>query len=158
MKTLVVLSDTHGNRRAIEKLYPLFAENDYVIHLGDGNRDMAEIYRAFPQKTFVCRGNCDFSAPYAQEEWELSVEGVKFFFCHGHSYGVKTTLERLKDEALHRGAKAALYGHTHIARVEEEDGVLLVNPGCAGLYTSQPSYAYIVVNGEKVTATVVPLH
>ena len=55
MKTVVVLSDTHGHRAAIEKLFPLFAENDYVIHLGDGNRDMAQAYAAFPGKTFVCR-------------------------------------------------------------------------------------------------------
>ncbi len=157
MKTMVVLSDTHGSRRTIERLYPLFAENDYIVHLGDGNRDMAEVFSAFPEKTFVCRGNCDFPVSYGREGWELSVEGVKFFFCHGHAYGVKTTLERLKEEALRRGAKVALYGHTHIARTEEADGVLLLNPGCAGLYTAQPSYAYIVVNGEKVTSSVVPL-
>ncbi len=157
MKTVIVLSDTHGHRAAIEKLFPLFAENDCIIHLGDGNRDMAQVYTAFPDKTFVCRGNCDFSAPYARDEWEIQVEGVKIFACHGHAYGVKSDLAKLRSEAARRGARIALYGHTHIASAEEQDGVLLLNPGCAGLYTSAPSYAYLVINGDKITSTVVPL-
>ena len=44
MKTIVVISDTHGHRAGIEKLKPLFAENDYIIHLGDGASDMRDIY------------------------------------------------------------------------------------------------------------------
>lgn len=39
---------------------PLFSENDYVIHLGDGAGDMREVVNAFPEKVFVCQGNCDF--------------------------------------------------------------------------------------------------
>ena len=31
MKSIIVLSDTHGNRAEIEKLYPLFSECDYII-------------------------------------------------------------------------------------------------------------------------------
>ena len=40
MKKILILSDTHGNGKALEKLSPLVAENDYVIHLGDGVGDM----------------------------------------------------------------------------------------------------------------------
>ena len=157
MLSCIVLSDSHGRLKNIQKIRPLFLENGMVIHLGDGNRDMAQAYAAFPGKTFVCRGNCDFSAPYARDEWEIEIEGVKIFACHGHAYGVKTDLAGLRAEAVRRGARAALFGHTHIACDEEAGGVLLFNPGCAGLYTSAPSYGYLVVNGDKITATVVPL-
>ena len=39
MKKIIVISDTHGSTKGIEKLMPLIAENDYVIHLGDGVGD-----------------------------------------------------------------------------------------------------------------------
>ena len=66
MKTIVVISDTHGHRAGIEKLKPLFAENDYIIHLGDGASDMRDIVNAYPEKTFVCQGNCDFFFRFAR--------------------------------------------------------------------------------------------
>ena len=40
MKTMIVLSDSHGNAKGIEKLNSLFAENNYIVHLGDGEGDM----------------------------------------------------------------------------------------------------------------------
>lgn len=158
MKTVIVLSDTHGNHRIIEKLYPLFEENDYIIHLGDGNRDMSEVYRAFPHKTFVCNGNCDFETPYSRNEWEVQIEDVKLLACHGHKYRVKSTSDFLKEEARARGCSVALYGHTHRAEVEEEHGLTVMNPGNGQRYSATPSYGYLVINGDKVTATIVPLY
>ena len=57
MKTLIVISDSHGNLKAVEKLRPLVAENDAVVHLGDGAGDMRGIMREFPEKTYLCGGN-----------------------------------------------------------------------------------------------------
>ena len=53
MKKIIVISDTHGTRKGIEKLRPLIAENDYVIHLGDGAMDMREIMDAYPDKVYI---------------------------------------------------------------------------------------------------------
>ena len=142
MKTIIILSDTHGNRRAIEKLYPLFEENDYIIHLGDGNKDMSEVYRAFPNKTFVCNGNCDFSTAYSKDEWVLEIENCKILCCHGHKYRVKTGTDALKQEALSRGCNVALYGHTHRAEVEQNENLTVMNPGNYTTYSADPSYGY----------------
>lgn len=158
MKTIVVVSDTHGNYDFILKMYPLFQENDYIIHLGDGNRDMSDIYRAFPNKTFVCQGNCDAGTLFSRSEWELEIEGCKILCCHGHRYGVKSGTGELAKEAKERGFNVALYGHTHRARIEEIDGVTVMNPGNAKRYGTSPTYGYIVINGEKVTATLVPIY
>lgn len=158
MKTAIILSDTHGNRRIIEKLFPLFEENDYIIHLGDGNRDMSEVYRAFPDKTFVCNGNCDFETPYSQSEWEIEIEEVKILACHGHKYRVKSSTDLLKRDALSRGCAVALYGHTHRAEVDESDGMTVMNPGNGQRYSSDLSYGYLVINGKHVTATTVPVN
>ena len=43
MRTLVVNSDTHGRTEGLNALRPLFAENDYIVHLGDGAADMLDV-------------------------------------------------------------------------------------------------------------------
>ena len=154
MKTMVILSDTHGHREGIRRLERLFAENDYVLHLGDDAADMREVSAQYPEKTFVCQGNCDLYP--ALSEWELDVEGVRVFFCHGHRYRVKSGLTALAEEAKKRGCGVALYGHTHRAFVGEVNGVQLVNPGSLKAPAGEGgSYAYLVVNGDKATATIV---
>ena len=154
MKTFVILSDSHGKRSAIDKISHLFAENDYIVHLGDGAGDMREVSKAYPDKTYVLKGNCDFSA--ALDECVIEAEGISVLCCHGHRYGVKTCLDRLAYRAKELGCSVALYGHTHTARIDEVDGVLLVNPGAIGAYVD-PSYCYLVVHRKKPTATIVPL-
>ena len=154
MKTFVVLSDSHGRKKNVEKLLPLFAENDYVVHLGDGSSDMRDFFRDNPDKTYVMKGNCDFS--YGLEEIVIEAENVRIFCCHGHKYGVKSTLARLAARAKELDCSVALYGHTHRADITQQDGVLLVNPGSVGDYAS-PSYCYLVVHGDIVTPAIVPI-
>jgi putative phosphoesterase len=152
---IVVLSDTHGNRIGVEKLLPLIEENHYCVFLGDGARDISPIIGEYPKKIYFCAGNCDFFSELPTEG-VLETEQVKIFYTHGHKYGVKSNLYALAQEAKRRGCSVAFYGHTHVARVDEVDGVLLVNPGSLRYDVGKGgSYAYVVVNGEKVTATVV---
>lgn len=154
MKTFVVLSDSHGRARAAAQIAPLFAENDFVVHLGDGCSDLRAYTSQEPEKFYIMRGNCDFS--YAQEECVVEAEGVRVFCCHGHRYGVKRGLETLAARAKELGCTVALYGHTHRADITEADGVLCINPGALGSY-SDPSYCYLVVHKGKVTPTIVKI-
>ena len=155
MKTFVILSDSHGrNKRGFQKLLPLFAENDYIVHLGDGSADMREVLSAYPEKTYLCRGNCDFS--FGEEEFVIEAEGFSVLCCHGHRYGVKSGLSRLAAHARERDCEIALYGHTHRAKIETVDGVLCINPGALGDY-AVPSYCYLVLHNGKATPTIVTL-
>lgn len=155
MKKILVISDTHGNGKGVEKLSSLIAENDYVIHLGDGAGDMREISALYPEKVYVCGGNCDFFAPYPSEGI-LDVESVRIFYCHGHRYGVKSGLDTLTAMAKQKGADVALYGHTHQGMIEERDGVILINPGTLRRSVGEGgSYCYLVVNKDKVTPVLV---
>ena len=54
MKTLLILSDSHGNLKGVSDLLPLIAENDYVVHLGDGGADMREARSLYPEKVYAC--------------------------------------------------------------------------------------------------------
>ncbi len=154
MKTFVVLSDSHGRLGAVGRVAPLFAENDFVIHLGDGSSDMRPYAAQFPGKVYVMKGNCDFS--YGEEERVIEAEGLSLFCCHGHRYGVKHGLEKLAARAKERGCSVALYGHTHCADIQTVDGVLCINPGALGSY-SDPSYCYLVLHKGKAVPTVVNL-
>lgn len=155
MKTLVILSDTHGNANAVADLLPRIAENDYVIHLGDGAGDMRETRSLYPDKVYAVGGNCDFFSLLPQEG-ELEIECVKIFYTHGHKYGVKDGREKLAAEAKRRGCDIALYGHTHIAMIDEIDGVTLINPGSLRYPAGKGgSYCYLVVNRDKATPVIV---
>ncbi len=155
MKTLVVISDTHGSGKGIEKMRSILQENDFIVHLGDGFSEGRKLISDYPEKAYACTGNCDLFAPLP-DEGELEVEGVKILYCHGHKYGVKSTLIRLAQEAKKRDCDLALYGHTHTARIDEIDGVMLVNPGSLRYPAGEGgSYAYLVVNGKKITPVIV---
>lgn len=155
MKTIVVLSDTHGNRSAMEKLMPVMRESDCIIHLGDTSGDGNVLRKAFPDKTYLLNGNCD-PLKLGEDELELRFENVKIFACHGHRYGVKSGLDRLAYRALQAQAQIALYGHTHDAREDSLGGVALFNPGTLSRY-SRNTYLYLVINGDKFTGKIVEL-
>lgn len=153
MKKIVVLSDTHGNRRDIETLFPVMEESDMIIHLGDTSQDGNFVRSRFPRKTFILNGNCDL-IKLGEDELTLQIEDIKVFACHGHRYSVKQTALKLAERAKELGCALALYGHSHTPAEQEIDGVLTVNPGTLSKY-SRKSYCYIVIKGNKaVTKTV----
>ncbi len=155
MKKLVVLSDTHGNKNVAQQIYGLANDNDYVVHLGDGATDMRELRALFPEKVYACAGNCDLFTPLP-DEGELEVEQVRILYCHGHRYGVKTSLDILAHVARLRDCQLVLYGHTHEARIDEIDGVMLVNPGSMRFAPGKGgSYCYLVINKKEFTPVIV---
>lgn len=152
MKTFVVISDSHNRKNNFYNIQPLFEENNYIVHLGDGSTDMREIFSMYPDKTYILKGNCDFF--YGQDELVIEAEGVRIFCCHGHKYGVKSNLYRLAERAKELDCEVALYGHTHNADRTEVDGVICINPGSVGAY-SGATYCYLVIHKGKVTETFV---
>lgn len=154
MKTAVVISDTHGHKENLAAISRVLDEADYIFHLGDGRFDMRELEEKYPEKVYSFKGNCDLCG--GLREAEIEIEGVKIFACHGDMYRVKSDPFTLAEEAKKRGATVALYGHTHNAAIEEVNGVTLVCPGTMKfpLYAGG-TYAYLVICGEKCTATIV---
>ena len=145
---ILVISDTH--RRIanavmlIERLNP-----DYIYHLGDLCEDCHELESLYPRKVIVAvKGNNDFFDKSYPSERCFEIDGKKIFMCHGHKYNVKTSLMALLYKAKELGADIALYGHTHIAHLEEADGVTLMNPG------SILGYGIIEINDGKMDVRV----
>lgn len=155
MKKITVISDTHGNIPAIQKLFPIFAESDMIIHLGDTSTDGQVIRREFPNKTYLLNGNCDLSK-LGEDELVLEVEGIKIFACHGDKYGVKRGYDNIAYKAEQEGYKVALFGHTH-APIEKTVGeTTLFNPGTLRRYATN-TYLYLVVTDGKAVGKICTL-
>jgi putative phosphoesterase len=152
MKKVVVLSDTHGNFSAIDKILPIMEESDYVFHLGDYERDILSYSKELKNKIYSVKGNCDGGG----EEQVLEVEGVKIMLVHGDRYGVKGTLTNLFYRAKELNVNAVFYGHTHVSSIDEVDGIKFINPGSMNKF-SQNSYCYVVIYNGKITEKIVLL-
>ena len=64
MTRLLVLSDSHGGRAAIERILMKESKNiDALIFLGDGLRDLELALTLYPRlRAYSVAGNCDYGA------------------------------------------------------------------------------------------------
>lgn len=142
MFTVIVLSDTHGNIKAINDIKSEFLTAEKVIHLGDRISDMDSFKNELSDKFIAVKGNCDLGG----EELIAFLNGVKTLIVHGNIYKVKTSLTKLYLRAKEVNAELVLYGHTHKADITMEDGITFINPGCM---TKLANKSYCKINIEK---------
>ena len=133
MTKLLILSDSHNSRLAIENILAAEADSiDALVFLGDGLRDLEQTLTLYPRlRAYAVAGNCDFGA-LEPLDGLAAFDGVVVFYTHGHMYGVKYDLDTLSDAAAARGANVALFGHTHVPVAEQRGDVFLFNPGSIG--------------------------
>ena len=150
MKVLIV-SDTHGMDKNFEKVIMREAPVDVVIHCGDieGSEDYYEVLCEC--QTYFVRGNCDLSSPLSSEiVFELC--GYRIMVTHGHYYGVSMGLDWLMEDARERKVDIVMYGHTHRPDLQEEDGLIVLNPGSLSLPRQKgrkPTYLIMEINENK---------
>jgi len=154
MKTLVILSDTHHNFEAIKNLNTVMAESDYIIHLGDNSSDMKDYYKNYAEKMIAIDGNCDTGS---EKEAFLEIEDRKILITHGDNFNVKTGPIKLASYAKEKGCDIVLFGHTHTPLIEEQNGILFINPGCMTKYSLTKTYCYLVIHKEKAIAKIVEI-
>lgn len=155
---IVAFSDSHGNSHVLRRIVAARPDADVFIHLGDGERELDNLAMEFTDKRFyfVC-GNCDmYSMAKTQDLIELA--GKKIFFTHGHIYGVKSDLDKLKHEAKAAGADIVLFGHTHIAMTEYDSPIYYMNPGSVTRPQKGPiSYGVVDITGAGIVTFISPL-
>lgn len=128
---ILVFSDSHGSDRTLRDALILHKDAKIIIHLGDGERDFELLEREISgrQLVQVC-GNCDFYSLLPNNEI-VYADGVKIFCSHGHTELVKHGTQAFVEKAKSIGARIALYGHTHKSVTAYDDGLHIMNPGCA---------------------------
>ncbi|MBE6038707.1 MAG: metallophosphoesterase [Anaerofustis stercorihominis] len=130
---IIVISDTHGNIRAIEEVARNNSDAYIILHLGDGIKDIKAADRN--DIGFVAvKGNCDrsYSDEYEEETLCINLDGIRIMMTHGHRYSAKITKDLLLSQALKEHADICLFGHTHIMHDDVQIGVRLLNPGSLG--------------------------
>lgn len=149
---IVVMSDSHGNSRAVEEVLAREKRADGFVHLGDGARDWMQTIASAGQFLIGVRGNGDFNADLPLtliDEWG----GKKIFCCHGHLYRVKMGLSELRLAAAAVRADITLYGHTHLADIDRQGDRWFICPGSLSS-AGKPSYAVLEITDSKVEASI----
>ena len=152
---ILVVSDTHGSDGDLRRALLSQPRAELVIHLGDGEAELQRAKSSFPEKMFLqVRGNCDWGSTQPAVG-EYTAEGVKLFYTHGHLYGVKSGVYSAVCAARERGAQVLLYGHTHNAFTDYDDGLYLMNPG--SLSGWRPTYGTLDLTPQGIVTNIVAL-
>ena len=127
-----LISDTHIPDRAKEipqKVLEAFSDVDLILHAGDLTSfnvidDLSQI-----APVLAVQGNMDratgIKLPIAET---IEVEGLKIGIAHGEVYPRADT-QQLVYIAKELGVDILVTGHSHQPKIEQTDGVLLLNPG-----------------------------
>lgn len=156
---ILVVSDSHGRARMLQKAIQAQPNADLILFLGDGWEEAAEIRAQLPPEKamLMVRGNNDWCCQEPNER-VFEEKNVKIFMLHGHTRQVKHGVGAAEQEARRCGAQILLFGHTHIPCNDYRDGLHIINPGSVGVpLNGTPSYAWIDVLPQGISARVVPL-
>ncbi len=128
---VLIISDVHSD---IDNLLSCLKKEsdtiDAVIFTGDGIDVVEDVEFNYEHiKFYKVRGNTDYYS-YEESEKIIELNGYKIFITHGNEYGVKSTLGLLKKKSKLLEVDITIYGHTHISRIEIEDGIYYINGGC----------------------------
>ncbi|MBR3741920.1 MAG: YfcE family phosphodiesterase [Clostridia bacterium] len=139
---VIVLSDSHGALGRLNTILTVAEQGgpiDAIIHLGDGHWDLRELNFDLPP-VFQVAGNCDHFCSDTLDFVTLS--GAKILLTHGHYQHVQEGTDDLLQLAIDNQCHAALYGHTHHQKMEERNGILILNPGAV----NDGKYAVLNIN------------
>ena len=155
---IAIVSDTHKYMNSIKNVCEKIQEEnpDIILHLGDVMGDADAMEAILDREVRRVPGNCDYSYGVPRELL-IYVGDTALYVVHGHLHGVKRSLSHLAREAARKGAKIALYGHTHVAREDVLGGVQLFNPGSASLpkNNQKRSMAFLDIQGKEISFKIV---
>jgi len=156
-----VISDTHDNIDRINQAIEIFNEKNVklVVHAGDITSPFSLIpFNEKLQAEYIgIFGNNDGDKVLLHKRSEgrihpqpytFEVENKKIVLIHEHHL-----VEALASSGHY---DIIIYGHTHKARVEKKDNVLILNPGEAGHWLYGKA-TVALLNLESMDAEIIPL-
>ena len=156
---VVVLADTHVPRRAKrlpEALTPHLESADLILHAGDLLVEdvLYELQHYAPVR--AVKGNVDGWDVRLPETLEFEVGDVPVAMIHdaGPKKGRWGRMRR-----RFPGARIVVFGHSHIPWLEDQDGLMLLNPGSPTDRRRAPdhTFALLRVEGGETRAEILPL-
>jgi uncharacterized protein len=154
-----VIADTHIPRRARalpESLLPHLERADLILHAGDLMDPTLLDDVAAHAPVLAVRGNLDPPAARLPEVLRFEFGGVSIAMIHdsGRKKGRRNRMKRRFPDA-----RVVVFGHSHIPWLEDEEGLLLLNPGSPTDRRRQPehTFALLRVDGGEVRAEMLAL-
>ena len=146
-----IISDTHGLIR--QSIVKSFKDVDLIVHAGDvGKPEVLETLQAI-SKVHPVRGNVDGgkwtdNLPFTDA---VQVGQVYLYVLHD--------LNSLDLDPAAAGFNAVISGHSHIPKIEEQNGVIFLNPGSAGprRFKYPISIAFLYIKGTAIEVEIVEL-
>lgn len=146
----VILADTHIPRRARtlpEGLVPYLERADLILHAGDLIvPSVLEGLFAYNAPVHAVKGNVDMLESDLPETLQLEFDGAKIAMIHdsGRKEGRRKRLGKRFPEA-----RVIVFGHSHIPFLEDENGLLLLNPGSPTDKRRQPEHTFALLRSEE---------
>ncbi len=145
---VVVLADTHIPRRAKglpEGLTPHLEAADLILHAGDLLVEdvLYELEHYAPVR--AVKGNVDGWDVRLPETLEFEVGGVPIAMVHDSGLK-KGRRDRMKK--WFPGARVVVFGHSHMPLLEDEDGLMLLNPGSPTERRRAPDHTFALLRVE----------
>ena len=135
---ILLVSDSHGNCSALDKLLKIYPNMDLYLHAGDLEADEQSI------RPFDCvKGNCDRYSRLPERRIIHTPFGTLFM----------THLPYLPIDIVKQyNVKIFIHGHTHRRKFELIDGIYHINPGAISFPRDgfDLSYAILTITPEKV--------
>ena len=157
--SVAVVSDTHGF--IDPRIGELVAGCDIVVHAGDiGSAEVLGCLKPLSGQVFAVLGNNDVAAKWSTVErrWlgvipseqQFHLPGGSVSVEHGHRiWDTRRYHYRLRQK--HPGARAIIYGHTHVQIADTSSLPWVINPGAAGRIRSKggPSCTVLYASLKK---------
>lgn len=143
---IVVVSDSHGRNELLYEIQNKNKDADLFIHCGDLEGDPLD----YPGYIMV-RGNNDYFGDFENERI-IPCGKHKIYVTHSHRFSYFQRGEQMARRAYELGCDIVCYGHTHVARKENVDGILEVNPGSLAHSRDgrDVSYAILYLNQDQI--------
>jgi putative phosphoesterase len=145
----VVIADTHLPRRASalpEGLIPHLERADLILHAGDlmDSTLLDELAAYAPVR--AVRGNLDPPEAKLPETLQFEFGGVRIAMTHdsGRKRGRRNRMRQ-----RFPGARVVVFGHSHIPWLEDEEGLLMLNPGSPTDRRRQPEHTFALLWAEN---------
>ena len=137
---IIVTSDLHKNMNCLNYILYNYDAN-YYLDCGDSEMSNYQL------KNFeTVLGNCDYEN-YPRYLIKSIDENLKIFITHGHLY----TIDQMVAIAKNNDCKIILYGHTHIKKIEELDGLYIINPGSITKPRNMESNTFLEIDYNEET-------
>ncbi len=151
-----ITGDTHGDELAIRTLAKINLPLDMWMHTGDFFSDGIYLGKLARLPTKVVYGNNDFARGNDDYENIFTLCGKKIYLTHGHKYLAKGS-GALIARAQELAADVLIYGHTHMPKLSEENGLLVINPGSPSYPRGGSHKSFVLMkleDGKKIEAKI----